>query len=149
MDGTHRASRCHLFGYALHLEYGWETNDVRVRKAGGFDFLCVEGGRDGPNSLGTVCDIRVLPSGYDVDRYEILWQEWEEIDREFSLGIVSGTGMTEIASDDSGGVEVVIGGGLLGYRVTMVVIQPVRVVGGRPSFEEALLVLVEGLRGRV
>ncbi|MFH1312927.1 MAG: C25 family cysteine peptidase, partial [Candidatus Eisenbacteria bacterium] len=119
--------------YSIELEYGWEISDLKVVSAGDYDLLGVEGGVLGGGSLGAVNDLRLLPDGYRVEGYEILWEEWRETGRGFRLGIDSGAGLTEMPGDDPGGITFIGSGGFLGYTALMVVVQPTRVINGRVS----------------
>jgi hypothetical protein len=121
------------YAFAVHLDYGWDAGDLDIERIGAFDLVGVEGCVYDRNTVGTVCDLRLLPHGCAVDSYEIISEHWEPIERAFTLGTDPGDGMVRMTADQAGGVRGVISGNLLGYTVLVARISPIRVVAGRVS----------------
>jgi hypothetical protein len=58
------------YAFAVHLDYGWDASDLDIERIGAFDLVGVEGCVYDRNTLGTVCDLRLLPRGF-ADRAHI------------------------------------------------------------------------------
>jgi hypothetical protein len=121
------------YGYSVDLEYGWGLEEVEVVRTGGYDYLGVEGSVYGDKSLGEIYEVRLLPFGYEVEGYEILREEWEEVGGGYRIGEILGLEMCEMGGDDLGGLEHVGSGDFMGYKVLVTAVRPLRVVGGRVS----------------
>ncbi len=115
------------------LAYAY-TIDVEIGESG-VERFGSSVGAVGDEVLGDrIYETRLVPPGYEVVGYEVLWEQWSE------LGVDEGT---FAESDVVGGVEAVGSGSLLGYGVVNMVVNPVRTDGGRVSVLRGLRVRVE------
>jgi hypothetical protein len=131
------------FGYTVDLEYGWQADDLQVRQAEGYDYVGVEGCVFPTATLGKLYELRLLPKGARVESYEVVGEEWQEIEGSFRIGTIRDGAVEVMMAEDHGGVEYIGSGDLFGYPVMVSSVEPVRVVDGRVSLLRRLDVRVE------
>jgi len=127
------------YGHTVDIEVG----DLGLARFGG----AVSSVADSGGLPGRIYETRLLPSGYSVRGYEVLWEQWEELSGEELAEYCLAEGLSDVElTERSGGVECVSSGSLLGYDVLKVSIDPVRVEPGGVSILRGLRVRVESER---
>jgi hypothetical protein len=132
-----------VYAFSVDLEYGWEADDVVVRQKAGYDYLGVDGSVYIGSSLGKIYEMDLLPEGYHIVDYEVVREEWEEIDGTYRIGIENDGVVARMMGDDHGGVEYVGSSDAFGYRMMMAVVKPMRVVDGRVGVLKRLDIRVD------
>ncbi len=130
-------------GTTMELLYGWDAGEVLYGASNGFDFLGVVGGEYEGRSLGTFCETRVLPAGYEVAGYRIVREQWEDLAGEYRPGVEAPGGLTEDLGSESGGLRLVASAGLMGYEVLVSIVEPIRVADGKAAVLKDMLVEVD------